>query len=126
MKSTENRKGDFSKHDKSKMFLSWHPHEGLLITAKSLTECVRHLLNNGRKYVLTEVFCQDKLKNYFGKQRAIGRRKDNPNLRNFGYDDNIIKSQFTIKPLGENVRCQYSEQEINHISPPKRQNCPSR
>ena len=52
MKSIENRKGDFSKHDKSP---SWQTDEGLLITAKSLTECVKYLLNNGMKYVLTEV-----------------------------------------------------------------------
>ena len=90
-----------------------------MITAKSLTECVKYLLDNGIKYVLTEVFCQDKLKNYFGKQGAIGRRKDNPNLRDFGYTDNIIKSQFTMQPLGENVRRQHSEQEINHTPLPK-------
>ena len=127
MINIENRKGNYSKHDKSKMFLSWQTHEGLLTTAKSLIECVNYLLKNGMKYVRTEVFCQDRLENNFGKQRAIGRRrKDNPNLRDFGYNDNIIKSQFTIRPLGGNVRSQHTEQKIDNTPLPKRRKCPSK
>ena len=36
-------------------------------------------------YVLTERFCQDPLENYFGRQRSMGARKDNPSIRDFGY-----------------------------------------
>ena len=57
-----------------------------------MREVVAYLLANGVDYVLTERFCQDVLENYFGKQRAIGRRKDNPNVRDAGFIDNIIKS----------------------------------
>ena len=32
------------------------------------------------KVSLSKKFCQDDLENYIGKQRAIGRRSDNPQL----------------------------------------------
>ena len=53
-------------------------HEGLIVTSKSLIQCVRFLLNAGMKYVLTDIFSQDRLENCFGKQRSIGRRNGNP------------------------------------------------
>ena len=30
---------------------------------------------------MSEKFCQDDVENYFGSQRAVGRRKDNPNVK---------------------------------------------
>jgi len=74
------------------MFLSVQTYEGIVTTCKSIIECVTYLLQNGVDYVLTERFCQDDLKNYFGKQRAIGRRKDNPRVIDVGYNDNTIKT----------------------------------
>ena len=56
------------------------------------------------KYVLSERFCQDALENYFGRQRTIGRRRDNPSVRDAGYNDNTIKSQFSVRPIAGNVR----------------------
>jgi hypothetical protein len=53
----------------------------------------------GVQYVLTERLCQDSLENYFGQQRAIGRRKDNPSLHDIGYNDNTIRNQCTFKPI---------------------------
>ena len=49
-------------------------------------------------------FCQDDLENYFRKQRAIGRRCDNLTVCDFGYNDNIIKSQFSVRPIAVNVQ----------------------
>ena len=43
--------------------------------------------------MLTERFSQDPLENYFGRQHSIGGRKDNPTIRDFGYNDNSIRSQ---------------------------------
>ena len=86
------------------MFLSWQTYEGLQITTLSLIECVKYLLRAGIPYILTEVFCQDDSENNFGKQRAIGCRRDNPTVRDVGYNGNTIKSQFSILPLGGNVR----------------------
>ena len=65
---------------KAKMFISEQTYEGIQMCIYALREVVTFLLNNGVSYVLTERFCQDALENYFGKQRAIGRRKDNPNV----------------------------------------------
>ena len=85
------------------MFISWQTHEGLQITCYSLIECVTFLLQSGVNYVLSENICQDDLENYFGKQRAIGCRRDNETVRDVCYNDNTIKSQFSINQLGGNV-----------------------
>ena len=114
------RPGNFTANARTKMFLSWQTYEGLRITTLSLIECVKFLLGVGFSYVLTNKLCQDDLENYFGKQRAIGHRKDNPNVRDTGYNDNIIKSQFSVRPLGGNVRCHQSNWDIDDTLVPKR------
>lgn len=102
--SIENRVGDFNATQKNNMFLSFPTYEGLRMTVHSLKEVVVYLLNNGFDYVLSEKFCQDDLENYFGRQRAIGHRKDNPNVRDTLYGDNLIKTQYDVKPIKGNVR----------------------
>ena len=67
-------------------------------------ELVKYLLNQGVPYVLTERFCQDPLENYFGQQRFIGRRKDNPSLRDISYNDNTIRTQKIFRPIAGNCR----------------------
>ena len=77
--SIENRPGTFTKTDHEKM--SRQTYEGIQVTAHSVSICAKFLLtNNICSYVLTEKFCQDPLENYFGRQRAMGCRKDNPSL----------------------------------------------
>ena len=93
-----------TKNAKANMFLSWQTHEGIKITTHSSMELVKYLLNQGVPYVLTERFCQDPLKNYFGQQRSIGRRKDNPSLRDFSYNDNTIRTQKIFRPIAGNCR----------------------
>ena len=97
--SIEARPGNFTKNAKSNMFISWQTFEGIKITVHSAIDLIKFLLSNGVKYVLTERFCQDALENYFGRQRAIGHRKDNPTLRDFGYNDNTIRNQRMVRPI---------------------------
>ena len=85
------------------MFISWQTYKGLQITVHSFKEVCQYLLHNGVKFILSERFCQDDLENYFGRQRAIGSRKDNPSVKDVGYNDNTIKSQFSIHPIAGNV-----------------------
>ena len=64
------------------MFLAWQTYEGLLITVNSFVEATRYLLKEGGvSHALSERFCQEYLENYFGRQRAIERRRDNLNVR---------------------------------------------
>ena len=86
------------------MFLSWQTYEGLKITVHSVVELVKYLLNNNIQFVLTERFCQDPLENYFGRQRSMGARKDNPSIRDFGYNDNTIRNQRVFRPIAGNCR----------------------
>ena len=76
------------------MFISWQSYEGLQVTVHSFKEVCKFLLEQGISYILSERFCQDDLENYFGRQRAIGHRRDNPIVRDAGYYDNTIKSQY--------------------------------
>lgn len=115
--SIENRQGNFTANAQSKMFLSWQTFEGLQITTFSIIECIRYLLSIGVSYVLTERFCQDDLENYFGQQRAIGRRRDNPTVRDVGYNDNTIKAQFSVAPLGGNVHRKLDKWNVIDESP---------
>lgn len=98
------------------MFISHQTYNGLRITTKSITECVRFLLSVGVKYVLTERFSQDLLENYFGHQRSINRRKDNPTVRDFGYSDNAIRNLKASKSIivGSNANSTCIE-NINEI-----------
>ena len=45
------------------------------------------------EFVLTERFCQDPVEEYFGNQRKLGRRSDNPDIHQFGYNANTIESR---------------------------------
>ena len=86
------------------MFISWQTFVGLKITVRSIIEAVKFILQHHVKYALKERFCQDPLENYFGQQRAIGARKDNLSIHDFGFNDNSIRNQKIFRPIAGNVR----------------------
>ena len=81
------------------MFISSQTYERLKITFNSVIEATQFLLQNQVKYVLTERFSQDPLENYFGGQRSLGLRKDNPSIAHSGYNDNAITNQKNFHPI---------------------------
>ena len=99
LSSINTRPGNFTLNDRSKMFIPWQTYEGIKITVNSAVELITFLLSNGVFSVLTERFCQDPLENYFGHQRQIGSRKDNPSVRDFCYSDNTIRNQKGFRPI---------------------------
>ena len=99
LNSVEQRQGNFTKDARQKMFISSQTYEGLKITVNSIIEATQFLLQHQVKYVLTERFCQDPLENYFGRQRSLGSRKDNPSMADFGYNDNAIRNQKIFHPI---------------------------
>ena len=101
--SIEQRPDHFSRNASSNMFISWQTFEGLKVTVHSIIEAVKFLLQHDVKYVLTERFSQHLLENYFGQQRAIGARKDNPSVCDFGFNDNSIRNQKIFRPIAGNV-----------------------
>lgn len=102
--SADGRPGNFSKNARARMFLSWQTHEGFKITVHSVIEATKFLLAEGMEYVLTERFCQDPVEEYFGNQRKLGRRNDNPDVRSFGYHDNTIRMQRAVSCQSGNTR----------------------
>ena len=95
---------NYTANSRSNMFISRQTYEGLQIAIHPCKEVCKYLLYNGVKFILSERFCQDDLENYFGRQRAIGSRKDNPSVKEVGYNDNTTKSQLSIRPIAGNVR----------------------
>ena len=111
--SVEIRPGQFTDNTKASMFISWQTYEGIKITVHSTIEIVKYLLSKGVPYVLTERLCQHPLENYFGRQRSMGHRKDNPSLRDFGYNDNTIRTQKIFRPIAGN--CLNDDEQLNEI-----------
>ena len=102
------------------MFISRQTYEGLQITIHSFKDVCVYLLEQGIPYILSEKFCLDDLENYFGRQRAIGHRRDNPNMRDVRYNDNSIKSQFSVRPIAGNVTKNVMTCVIDNSPLPKR------
>ena len=98
--SIEKHPGEFSKGDKNKMFISWQTMERIEMDVAALPECIKFLLPQGCEYVLTEKLCQDAVEEYFGGQRKLGRRSDNPDIYTFGYNNNALRIQKTISVAG--------------------------
>ena len=102
--SIATRPGQFTKNAKANMFISWQTYNSIKITVHSSIELIKYLLSQNIPYVMTERFCQDPLENYFGRQRSMGHRKDNPSLRDFGYNDNTIRTTKLFRPIAGNCR----------------------
>ena len=98
------RPGQFTDNARANMFISWQTFEGIKLTVHSSIELIKYLLSQNVRYVFTERFCQDPLENYFGQQRSIGHRKDNPSLRDFGYNDNTISTSKLFRSISGNCR----------------------
>ncbi len=102
---------EYSQSEKTRMFISRQTHEGLKITVQSVVEATKFLLSEGADFVLTERFNQDPVEEYFGHQRKLGRRNDNPDLRSFGYNDNAIRIQRRIATVVGNPKGKHSGNE---------------
>ena len=94
----------FTQNARDRMFLSWQTFQGIQISAYSVIEITKYLLQNGAAFVLTEKFNQDVLEEYFGRQWALGRRNDNPSIYKFGYNSNTIRMQRSVVPVTGNTR----------------------
>ena len=102
--STENRPGNYSQNARARRVLSWQTYEGFQLTVQSTIESTKFLLQEGMDYVLTERFCQDPVEEFFGKQRQLGRRSDNSDINQFGYNSNTIRTERSISCQSGNTR----------------------
>lgn len=120
----KNRPGNSTAMARSTMFLSHQTYEGLQITTFAMIEAVKFLLAERMPYVLTERFCQDSVENYFGVQRSLYRRSDNPDLKQFGYNNNTIQIQRNVSHTSGNTRGRFDKkrawESISNDKIPKR------
>ena len=123
-KNVEARRGNFTKTEKAQIFISWQTCEGFQIICKSIPECVSFLLSEGMEFILTERFCQDPLEEYFSNQRKIGGRSENPDIFQFGYNDNTMRIQRNVSHSSGNIHGRYdrkrSWKNITNDAAPKR------
>ena len=122
--SIEKRPSNFTAQDRANMYISWQTYEGLQITVHSFKEDCKYLFQQGVPYILSEKFCQDAVENYFGRQRAIGRRRDNPSVRDVGFNDNAIRNQFSVRSIsGGNVTGKFDTFIDDSSLPKRRRTC---
>ena len=76
----KNRAGNFSKAQRATMLLSYQTVEGVRLSARSISACVKLLLNEGASYVLTHCFNQDPLEQHFGHYRHKCGGNNNPSV----------------------------------------------
>ena len=88
--SIEQRSGNFSRNAKGKMFISQQTYEAFKITVNSIIEAVRFLLQHEVSLGASQV--------------PLGARKDNPSLRDFGFNENAIRNQKVFRQIAANVR----------------------
>ena len=94
--SVANREGSYTPAEIEKMFLSCQTYKGFKITVNSHIEAIKFLLSIAFSYVLSERFMQDVLGDYFGHQRTLGGRSDNPSAQQFKYNDRTLTAQRDI------------------------------
>ena len=84
----------------------------LLFLVLSFTEMAPLLLKlNGAQFLYSERFCQDDLEEFFGKQRARGRRSDNPTVQQFMYNTQAI---VTGKSLAQGRCSNLRKRKVTH------------
>ena len=108
-----NRSGNFSAKAKAKMFISKQTFEGLAITVCSIINIIKFSLHEGMEFVLTEKLCQGVIEEHFGRQRSLGRRNDNPTVRQFGYNDNTLRMQRSVVPVTGNTKGKHAKDNLH-------------
>ena len=63
------------------------------------------------EYVLTERFYRDPVEEFFGHQRMLGRRSDNPDIQQCLYNDNTIRVQKEVSITTGNTRGRYDRKK---------------
>ena len=113
-KSIQYRHGDFSDSERERMFIPKQTHQGLFITCHSLVEAIRFLLRAGMTFVFSERLLQDILEEYFGHQRMLGCRTDNPTVHQFGYNANALRIQKDVSRISGNTRGRFDDTKACH------------
>ena len=90
-----------------------------LIIVNSIVALTRELLAMpGCKLVLTEKFCQDPLKEFFGKQRGAGGRCENPTVQQFLHNTTSLRVQrsISLNPIYGNCRSRKAKRSLQSVS----------
>nr|XP_054762951.1 uncharacterized protein LOC129269470 [Lytechinus pictus] len=113
-----------SRAERGKLLLSKATFDGLTMTVKSFTALAKELLNEeGVEYFLSEKLSQDPLEEHFGKQRGMGGRHENPDVRQFGSNMQVLQVAGSCVSVSSraNVKRQYGRSPVKSKPLPKRQ-----
>ena len=128
--SVTSRPGNFSNQERLKMQLSQQTIDGFKITVRSIVACVRHILQQGAPFVLTEVFNQDVLEQHFGHYRHKGGACNNPTVNDVRHTMNVLRTvgSSALAPLRGNTKRRHDASELSsdcHDSLPRKKSRPS-
>ena len=84
-------------------------YQGTEIAFRSTVKAVKCLLQDSCMFILTGRFCQEPVEEYFGIQRQLGRRNDNPNMAKFGYNDNTVRIQRDVYFTSGNMQGKHNK-----------------
>ena len=109
--STEYGAGNFTHNARSRMFLAWQTSRDFRSLCIQLfsqqNSCFKKAWNLFLLSDLAKTHLQprsqalgtrlDQLEEYFGSQRKLGRRNDNPEIKTFGYNNNTLRNSSAFK-----------------------------
>ena len=117
------RPGNFTKKERAAMMLSHQTITGIKISVFAISECVKSLLRQGAKYVLTHCFNQDPLEQHFGHYRHKGGANNNPSVHDVRNVLTVLRAVNTqaLPPKRGNIRMGHVDLEnIDNSKVPRR------
>ncbi|CAC5403380.1 THAP9 [Mytilus coruscus] len=118
----ENRNIAATATQKAAMTLSRQTLDGLKISVKSITECVKFMLGSGADFILTHHFNQDPLEQHFGHYRHKSGANNNPtvyDVRNMMTTLRAVGSQ-ALQPRRGNISVNRENIPVDNTKLPRR------
>lgn len=86
----------------------------------AMPACIKFLLNEGTKFVMARVFCQDPLEQHFSKQRASCGGNKNPNVAAYLHNESTIHLQGKLRLKRRGANTETSRLVLDDTPLPKR------
>ncbi|XP_060077288.1 uncharacterized protein LOC132556865 [Ylistrum balloti] len=121
-KNNVNGRPNLTTSEKASMLLSHQTVTGLETSVRSITECVKYILNLGASFVLTHAFNQDPLEEHFSHHRHKGGANNNPSVyevRNALTQIRAINAQALVPKRGNTLTVD-NNMQIDNTRLPRR------
>jgi len=110
-KDVSERPGVYTDTERSKMIISHQALGALYISIKSITSCIRYMLQAGAPSVSSRVFNQDPVEQYFGKLRRKRGDGNNPRVDEVLHDRLNLVAQGHVASSSKKRKCTRREKK---------------